>query len=131
MAYPPPDEPRQPYGETGQPGEPGQPGQYGQPAQPGQPGQYRQYPRPGYGGPAGTNVMAILALVFAFVFAPAGIVLGHIARRQIRRTGEQGAQLATWGLVLSYIFTALYVVGCCAWIGLLIWAGSDDNVGSY
>ena len=51
--------------------------------------------------------MAILSLVFAFVFAPAGIVLGHLAKRQIRRTGEEGDQLATWGLVLSYVFTGL------------------------
>ncbi|MFI6261714.1 DUF4190 domain-containing protein [Micromonospora sp. NPDC051006] len=60
---------------------------------------------------AGTNVMAILSLVFAFVFAPAGIVLGHIAKKQIRRTGEQGGGLATAGLVLSYIFTILGVLG--------------------
>jgi hypothetical protein len=36
----------------------------------------------------GTNVMSILSLVFAFVFAPLGIVFGHIAKKQIRRTGE-------------------------------------------
>jgi hypothetical protein len=72
-------------------------------------------------------VLAILSLVFAFVFAPVGIVLGHIARKQIRQTGEQGAQLATWGLVLSYIFTGLYLIGCCAWLGVLIWAGSDTG----
>ena len=56
------------------------------------------YPPPGqYGPPAGggTNVLAILSLVLAFVFAPAGVVLGHLAKRQIRRTGEAGDQLAT------------------------------------
>ncbi|MGK5737926.1 DUF4190 domain-containing protein [Micromonospora sp. URMC 103] len=60
---------------------------------------------------AGTNVMAILSLVFAFVFSPAGIVLGHIAKKQIQRTGEQGGGIATAGLVLSYIFTILGVLG--------------------
>lgn len=58
----------------------------------------------------GTNVMAILSLVFAFVFSPAGIVLGHIAKKQIRQTGEQGNGLATAGLVLSYIFTILGIL---------------------
>ncbi|WP_428833228.1 DUF4190 domain-containing protein [Micromonospora coerulea] len=58
----------------------------------------------------GTNVMAILSLVFAFVFSPIGIVFGHIARKQIRRTGEQGSGLATAGLVLSYVFTILGIL---------------------
>lgn len=123
------------YQQPGAGGEYGQPGQYGQPAQYGQPGQYGQYGQPGSQGPytqgPGTNILAILALVFAFVFAPAGIVLGHIAKRQIRQTGEQGDQLATWGLILGYIFTALSLIACCGWIGFLIWAGSNDATTSY
>jgi Domain of unknown function (DUF4190) len=69
-----------------------------------------------YSAPAagGTNIMAILSLVFAFVFAPAGIVLGHIAKKQIKQTGEQGSGLATAGLVLSYIFTGISLIACCA-----------------
>lgn len=54
-----------------------------------------------------TNTMAILSLVFAFVFWPLGIVFGHMARRQIRQTREDGGGLATAGLVLSYIFLAI------------------------
>ena len=89
---------------------------------------YGQYGPPGPGpGPRGTNVLAILSLVFAFVFAPAGIVCGHLAKRQIRQTGEDGDQLATWGLVLSYIFTAIGLLVCCGWIGLAIWANSDNS----
>lgn len=56
---------------------------------------------------APTNTKAILALVFAFVFWPAAIFLGHSARKEIRRTGESGQGLATAGLVLSYIWAAL------------------------
>jgi Domain of unknown function (DUF4190) len=58
----------------------------------------------------GTNVMSILSLVFAFVFPLLGIVFGHIARKQIRRTGEGGSGLATAGLVLGYIFTVLWIL---------------------
>ena len=74
---------------------------------------------PGYGpwygypyGPAErrTNTMAILALVFAFVFAPLGLIFGIIARRQIRRSGEEGAGLALAGAIIGGIFTALTVV---------------------
>lgn len=63
--------------------------------------------------------MAVLSLVFAFVFAPLGIVFGHVARRQIRQTGEQGDTLATAGLVLSYIFTGLVVLACCAFLAII------------
>ncbi|GAA3929143.1 DUF4190 domain-containing protein [Actinoplanes auranticolor] len=59
---------------------------------------------------AGTNVMAILALVFAFIFAPAAIVLGAVAKRQIRQTGEQGTGLATAGFWLGIVFTVLGVL---------------------
>lgn len=78
----------------------------GQPAQ-GYPAQgYPAQPYPG----ARTNTMAILSLVFAFIFCPLGIVFGHIAKGQIRRTGEAGGGLATAGLILGYVFTALAVV---------------------
>jgi len=64
-------------------------------------------PAPGVTYP---NVMSILSLVFAFVFPPLGIVFGHIAKKQIRRTGEAGSGFATAGLVLGYIFTVLWIL---------------------
>lgn len=57
-----------------------------------------------------TNVMAILSLVFAFVFWPLGIVFGVIARKQIAQTGEGGAGLAKAGFILSIIFGVLSVL---------------------
>ncbi|NYT96704.1 DUF4190 domain-containing protein [Salinispora sp. H7-4] len=100
-----------------------QPQQWGQ--QPQQWGQQHQL----YGPPrsSATNVLAILCLVFAFVFAPAGIVLGHLARRQLRTSGESGGQLATAGLILSYIFTALGLLACCGWAVLAAIGGNDSG----
>ncbi len=92
-----------------------------------QPG-YQQpgyYPPPGTGGQ--TNVMAILSLVFAFVFWPVGIVLGHIAKRQIQERNEQGEGLATAGLVLSYVFAALNLIACAAWIAIVAFAVNDSG----
>jgi len=92
----------------------GDPQQYGthSPGQPpygtDSPGQ-QPYPQAGYPVPP-TNTMAILALVFAFVFAPLGIVFGIIGRRQIDRTGEGGRGLATAGLVVGIVFTAIVVL---------------------
>jgi hypothetical protein len=59
-----------------------------------------------------TNSFAIAALVCGIVqfgVAPAcflAIILGHKARRQIRRTGEGGYGIATAGLILGYFFIA-------------------------
>ena len=40
------------------------------------------------------NVVATLSVVFAFVFAPVGAILGHLGVSQIRHTGERGRDLA-------------------------------------
>jgi peptidyl-prolyl cis-trans isomerase B (cyclophilin B) len=65
---------------------------------------------PGYPPPQPTNTMAIAALVCAFVFAPLGIVFGHISLSQIKKTGEEGRGLALAGLIISYLITALTVL---------------------
>jgi eukaryotic-like serine/threonine-protein kinase len=56
------------------------------------------------------NTLATLSLVFAFVFAPAGAVLGHLGLRQIRRTGEPGRERALAGLMVSYAVIIVTVV---------------------
>ena len=95
----------------------GPPPGYGPPPQYGPPPGYG-YPPPGY-PPVWrrpTNTMAILALVLAFVFAPAGLVLGVIARKQIRQTGEDGDGLALAGVIIGGIATALFVLMILFWI---------------
>lgn len=57
-----------------------------------------------------TNTMAVLSLVFAFLFWPLAILFGHMARKQIARTGEGGRGLATAGLILGYIGVAFVVL---------------------
>jgi len=49
-------------------------------------------------------------LVCAFLFAPLGIIFGHISLSQIRKTGEEGRGLAIAGLVISYLVTLLTVL---------------------
>ncbi|MGZ4521454.1 MAG: DUF4333 domain-containing protein [Mycobacteriaceae bacterium] len=69
--------------------------------------------------------MAILAIVFAFIAAPLGIVFGAIGRSQIRKTGQQGKGLATAGLVLGIVFTLLGVAGV---VTAVVVAGSNTAV---
>jgi hypothetical protein len=74
-----------------------------------------------YGGASAApppNVLAWVSLGLAIGFVLIGvlssipaIVCGHLARSQIRRTGEQGAAAALTGLVLGYAFTAFALLG--------------------
>ncbi|MDO3239940.1 sensor domain-containing protein [Mycolicibacterium fortuitum] len=90
------------------------------------PGQYPSPGQPPFGGPpmvpAGppprdeANTLATLSVVFAFLFAPAGAVLGHLGLSQIKRTGQRGRDRALVGLTVSY---TLIVVAVAA---LVIWA---------
>ena len=78
--------------------------------------------------PARTNGLAIASLACGlaqFAFGPLAtipaIVLGHMARSQIRRTGEQGAGLALAGLVLGWGAVILGIVLIA--VGLAVAAG--------
>jgi peptidyl-prolyl cis-trans isomerase B (cyclophilin B) len=83
------------------------------------------YPVAPHGPP--TNAMAIASLVCAFLFAPLGIVFGHISLSQIRRTGEQGRGLAVAGLVISYLITVLTVLVLVLTAVLIGWSISQVN----
>jgi hypothetical protein len=120
MSQPPYQQQPDPYQPP--PGAYQQPGGHQQPAGYQQPGAYQQpgYQDPGayYGQqpgyhppqPRGTNGMAIAALVCLFLFAPASILLGHMARKQIRQTGEEGWGMATVSMVIGAVLTALGVL---------------------
>jgi hypothetical protein len=70
--------------------------------------------------PAKTNSLAITSLICGiaqFMFGPlatiTAVVCGHMARSQIRRTGEQGAGMALAGLILGWVgvgFTVLVLI---------------------
>jgi len=84
-----------------------------------------------------TNTLAVVSLVaaigsfFAHVIPGAGgftvaliaVITGHMARSQIKRTGEQGWGLATAGLIIGYIHLALIVLVVMALIFLIFVVG--------
>jgi hypothetical protein len=47
--------------------------------------------------------MPVAAFVLAFVFSPLAIPFGHVARDQIRSSGEQGGGLALAALIIGYL----------------------------
>ena len=82
---------------------------------------------------AKTNGLAIASLACGlaqFMFGPLptipAIVFGHMARNQIKRTGEQGAGLALAGLVLGWAAVILGIVFIV--IGLAIAAGMHGTM---
>lgn len=103
------------------------PSQHPSPAPNPMPG-YPPYPPHGYVAPF--NTYAILALVFgAMVFPPLGIYFAKKAKDQIARTGERGAELATAGAVVGWIFTILYVLMFVVWCGVAaVIIGSESGV---
>jgi len=85
-----------------------------------------------------TNAMAVGALVsgiVAWVAAPlvaavVAVVLGHLARGQIRRNGEEGDGMAVGGLVLGYtniLFSLIVVAGFIALLAGAFWL-TDGSV---
>ncbi|MCZ2823270.1 MULTISPECIES: DUF4190 domain-containing protein [unclassified Modestobacter] len=63
----------------------------------------------------GTDAMAVLGLVFAFVLFPLGIVFSALGLRNTRRDGTRGRGLALAGMTVSL----LQLAGVVA---LVLWA---------
>jgi ABC-type sulfate transport system permease subunit len=59
----------------------------------------------------GYNLFAILALIFAFVALPVGLILGIIALSQIKKTGEKGRWMAWVPIAISIGILALIILG--------------------
>jgi DUF1707 SHOCT-like domain/Domain of unknown function (DUF4190) len=82
------------------------------------------------------NGLAIASLacgIAQFAFGPVAtipaIVLGHVARHQIKRTGEQGAGLALAGLVLGWVAVILGIVLLV--VALTVAAGMHGTTGMH
>ncbi len=78
------------------------------------------------GAPAAKwNVLAIVSLVTSVVgISLAGIITGHIALGQIKKTGEQGNVLAIIGLILGYLGLVAGLIIGIAYFALLAGAGA-------
>lgn len=57
-----------------------------------------------------TNIMAILSLIFSFIFFPLGLIFGIIALKQIKQNNESGKGIAIAGVIISSIPIAVIVI---------------------
>jgi uncharacterized protein YacL len=76
---------------------------------------------PSYGAPSTqrTNVLAIVSLVSSFFISIVGIITGHIALSQIKKTGEQGRGLAIAGLIIGYIGLVVGIILAIFWFAVI------------
>lgn len=85
------------------------------------------YPPAVYVRTAPTNSLAVVSLVSGilswvlcpFVGAVVAVITGHVARSQIRTSGEAGGGMAVAGLVLGYVHLVAWVVGFFFWLAVL------------
>jgi uncharacterized protein DUF4190 len=105
---------------------PPQPNPYAPPAA--QPNPYAQptpYGAPGYAYAPRTNTLAIVSLVLSFFVSIGGIICGHIALSQIKRTGEGGRGLALAGVIIGYVFTGFWVLYVIILIIVIVFSASQ------
>lgn len=58
-----------------------------------------------------TNTLAIVSLILAFFLPLIGAILGHVALGQIKKSGEEGRNLALAGVIIGWVLTALSILG--------------------
>ncbi len=75
-----------------------------------------------------TNTLSIVALILGFLVPIGGIITGHIALGQIKKTGEAGHGMALAGTILGYVFSVGWIV---FWIIYIIIIASLASMGHY
>ncbi len=91
-------------------------------------------PQPQYGSPAASekyNVLAIVSLISSLFISLVGIITGHIALSQIKRTGEKGRGFAIAGLVIGYVGLVLGIILVIVWFTILGAAISSGTITTY
>jgi len=78
------------------------------------------------------NTLAVVSLATALTGfgVIAGIITGHIALAQIKRTGENGRPLALSGIIIGYASIALWIIGSIFWTALAFY-GIQNGYGDF
>jgi Domain of unknown function (DUF4190) len=130
--------PNQPYSDPGYQGYPGYPAS-ATPAPAPAPGYDYGYGYGyGYGAPAvatpRTNGLAVASLVTSLcglilcgLPAIVGAIMGHVARKQIRESGEEGDGMALAGIIIGWILVVIYLgVGVLFALGIFAAANAPS-----
>lgn len=85
---------------------------------------------------SGLAIASLVCGITAWTILPIGltaiaaVILGHLAKKEIRASGETiaGNGMATAGLILGYVNIALFIVAVCAFTFLMINSNSISGV---
>lgn len=75
------------------------------PVPPAAPPQYQSAP-----AQAPLNVLSLVSFIGSFFISLVGIICGHIALSQIKKTGERGRGFAIAGLIIGYAAIVLTII---------------------
>ncbi|HEY3194923.1 MAG TPA: DUF4190 domain-containing protein [Candidatus Dormibacteraeota bacterium] len=68
----------------------------------------------------GSFVAHIIPFVGGFTLSVVAIITGHVARGQIKKTGEQGAGMALAGLIIGYVHLAILALVFIFFFGFVV-----------
>ena len=73
------------------------------------------------------SIVSLVSGILAWLLCPfhrrgLAVIFGHVARDQIKQSGEAGGGMAIAGLVLGYANLGMSVLGIIAWIFLFVGA---------
>ena len=74
------------------------------------------------------NVLSLVSFIGSFFISLVGIICGHIALGQIKKTGERGRGFALAGLIIGYVSIALTIIFII--IGIMTAAAVSSSVGT-
>lgn len=69
-----------------------------------------------------TNTYALVSIILTFMVPLAGIIFGHMALSQIKRTGDAGRGLALTAVIYGYAVFVSVTMFLILYIGIIIWA---------
>lgn len=93
----------------------------------------------GYAQPPKTNGLAIASLVCSLLGLATcaatsilGVIFGHLAKSQIKQSGEDGDSMALAGLIIGYIGLAIFALIAIFYFGLIAFiVGSSGTTTTY
>lgn len=73
-----------------------------------------------------TNTLAIVSLISSFFISLVGIITGHMALSQIKKTGEKGRGMALAGTIIGYVGFVGSIIGLIFMMQIAGLAASSD-----
>ncbi len=76
-----------------------------------------------------TNTLAIIGFILSFISGIVGLIVSIIALAKIKKTGENGKELAIAGIIIGIIMTIIILLSLISVIfSILVWPGVREGL---